>query len=334
MLSRPPFVNAQSAQPYCSLACKLPGIGGDSYGIASWVDNQLATTYPPPGSHSIVTVSRLPSKSQVLSEGMAGLTFKHLQRWLFAFFVLAAWTNQAQAAEFIVTTRVFVKDQPKPIAIHTTYFAKSAVVDKAQGNAGPHTVTILHRATGELVIVDPTRNVTCHIPSDELIRTVAAISSRTADKPAIVQFAADPDFKITAQPNTSKTNRRIQFEGEVLSYETQVEIPEKPSAERDYQAFADAAARLNATRVGGLPPAARIAINRHIAAAGCVPIRVECQRPDCEDIIYTTHEFQWEFDDKAQQVVNDTMKLAQTLPIVNLSQLRLAQNQPSIPRKQ
>ena len=210
------------------------------------------------------------------------------------------------AAEFVVQTDVFVQADSRSnqkdlrVSRHATYFLKDRIIDVAVGESGgAESAVILELVSGDITLLDSRRKKSCGLTYDELIQTVAAVTSRLDDKPPIVQFAANAKFKVDWNEESGKLGMIAEPMGYLIHTSRQ---PTKSAASL-YRRFADMSARLNATQPGGLPPAARLAINRELGNHDAVPTRVERTRIDRKQKAYSTHQYRLNLDPAAIEVI-------------------------------
>ena len=144
------------------------------------------------------------------------------------------------------------------------------------------------------MLLDSVKSRSCHLSYDELLQAVAAVTSRLDDKPPIVQFAANAKFAVDWNEESGK----LGMIAEPMGYLIHTTKQPTANAASLYRRFADMSARLNVTRPGGLPPAARLAINRELGNHDAVPTKVELTRIDSPKI-YSTHQYRMSLDANA-----------------------------------
>lgn len=193
----------------------------------------------------------------------------------------AAVTRAADAG-FRIESEVFVNGAAEPVSRSLTLFRdgiawdflESVGGDGAERKAG-HAVReiVLHDPARERVIlIDPSRALKTQIETVRLERLSASLATwaRKSDD-RLVRWAGGPDFG----EGMTESRERIELVGPRVRYT--VDWIAAPSSEvaADYRRFADTAILLKAlVRPGGLPPFARLAINRRVSAAHGIPTAV------------------------------------------------------------
>jgi len=188
----------------------------------------------------------------------------------------------ASGEELRVESEVFADGGQEPIGRSLTLFRDGLAWDflerpaQAGGPSGADSATdeiVLHDPARErVVIVDPRRNIKTQIDSLRLERLSVSLASwaRKADD-RLVRWAGGPDFG----EGIHEDEEKLELIGPRVRYA--VEFAEAPSADTAdvYRRFADTAMLLKALlHPGGIPPFPRLAINRHVSAAGGIPTSV------------------------------------------------------------
>ncbi|MFM8890213.1 MAG: hypothetical protein ACKOTB_01090, partial [Planctomycetia bacterium] len=184
---------------------------------------------------------------------------------------------------FRVESEVFVEGAEEPVSRSLTLFRDGIAWDfleslggeGAQRQAGGHAAReiVLHDPARERVIlIDPARKLKTQIETVRLERLSASLATwaRKSDD-RLVRWAGGPDFG----EGMTESRERIELVGPRVRYTVDwIEAP-SPEAAADYRRFADTAILLKAlVRPGGLPPFARLAINRRVSAADGIPSAV------------------------------------------------------------
>lgn len=129
---------------------------------------------------------------------------------------------------------------------------------------------VLHDpARGRVVVIDPTRRMRTEIPATRLARVLASLRTwaEGSDDP-LVRWSASA----TCPPADRSADDELVVEGPGVRYAVAAQVAPTPGAAEQFRSFADVALGLRAlTHPGGVPPFARIAINRQLAAAGLLP---------------------------------------------------------------
>lgn len=183
---------------------------------------------------------------------------------------------------FRVESEVFVKGGDEPVARSLTLFRDGIAWDflESQGDgterqAGGQAAReiVLHDPARERVIlIDPARKLKTQIETVRLERLSVSLATwaRKSDD-RLVRWAGGPDFG----EGMTESRERIELVGPRVRYT--VDWIAAPSAEAaaDYRRFADTAILLKSlVRPGGLPPFARLAINRRVSAVDGIPSAV------------------------------------------------------------
>ena len=198
--------------------------------------------------------------------------------------VVLAGAAVAPAADagFRVESEVFVNGGAEPVARSLTLFRDGIAWDFLESVGGEgaerkagHAAReiVLHDPARERVIlIDPSRTLKTQIETVRLERLSASLATwaRKSDD-RLVRWAGGPDFG----EGMTESRERIELVGPRVRYT--VDWIAAPSAEvaADYRRFADTAILLKAlVRPGGLPPFARLAINRRVSVAEGIPTAV------------------------------------------------------------
>lgn len=196
--------------------------------------------------------------------------------WFAACLVLCAVGGQTTAEEIVlrVESEVFVNGDEMPAAKSLTLFHQGLTWDFLDPPAdGVEGDVILHDPARERVVVlDPELNLKTEIRTIRLERLNVSLATwaRQSDD-ALIKWAGAADFgdAIVTDEN------RVELNGPRVRYA--VEFTRSPSedAVAAYRRFADTAILLKALmQPGGIPPFPRLAINRHVEAAGGIPAEV------------------------------------------------------------
>jgi len=271
----------------------------------------------------------------------------------------------ADAAQFRVETVVYQQathkknkskkrqatDAAKPLSRSTTYFTDNWICDVMHlEGRGEDLVLLIDRGNSSATIVGghsvggDSSPVACTVSFDEVLRTVAALT--TVDQPPLVRFASSPNF----QTSWYADGKQLQMLAEPISYRVQVidKVASAPVVESggagesgeslqpsesefarraaDYREFADWSARISATRLGGLPPAARLELNRQLATRHELPERVEVTRAwqGSEKVtFFSTHSYAWQLGSKERSELEKWKTRATGMTTVDLVTLRV-----------
>lgn len=184
-----------------------------------------------------------------------------------------------------VETDVFEGTSEDPLAQSLTLFQRDVTWDflsVAAAGGKPATAAaegsfageiILHDPARErVVLIDPRRNVRTTVDAIQLERLSVSLANwarKSDDK--LICWAGGPGFGEGVQ----QVDGRLELVGPRVRYRIETTTaPSRGLADR-YRQFADTAVLLRALlHPGGVPPFPRLAINREVAAAICLPAEV------------------------------------------------------------
>ncbi len=196
--------------------------------------------------------------------------------WLATCLVLCAMSGETIAEEIVlrVESEVFVDGDEACAAKSLTLFHQGLTWDFLDPPAGStEGDIILHDPARERVVVlDPELNIKTEIRTIRLERLNVSLATwaRQSDD-ALIKWAGAADFgdAIVADGD------RIELNGPRVRYEVTFSQSSSEEVVAAYRRFADTAILLKALmQPGGIPPFPRLAINRHVEAAGGIPAEV------------------------------------------------------------
>ena len=185
---------------------------------------------------------------------------------VFTMISLSAAGTKVNAQEFRITTNVFVEQNEKPVSTNLTLFSDSVIYDFVESSDGEVTVFDLDR--GRIVLLNPAKQIKTILTTEFLLQYVKQLRQNASAETNNKLF--DADLKEEAEVGS----KRFAVSSEHLTYEVTGASAKFPSAVKRFQYFADWFARLNATRVGNLPPQARIRVNQVVADHKMIPASV------------------------------------------------------------
>jgi hypothetical protein len=192
------------------------------------------------------------------------------------------------AADFVVESTVQETGGGGTPQQYLVLFRRHLAFDYAVSR--PQNVTVFDFDQECLWRLDQTQQTKQRLSLEALVRLTQEATLRAVRLSPLVQFAAEPRF-------TSRTwdpsSLELRLEHELLNYRAQLDDQADPEWVSRYREYADWSARLN-TLAPGLPPMARIELNREIAMRGAVPRKITCQfRSQAEKVIAleSTHAF-------------------------------------------
>ena len=241
------------------------------------------------------------------------------------------------AGEFRVDTLVYDDLQKLPIANNTTYFTDDAICDVSQYQ-GKSTALVIDRKTNTATICREQQQQACTVSLDEVLRTVAGITTRINDQqPHVVRFAANPIFEsqwnTNADHNTNADTHELTMRSKPLTYvvrsqETSSFAAATEQAAADYREFADWSARISATGRGGLPPMARIQVNDALARKNQLPVNVKVARLTKSNqtaTFHSKHVYQWQLNSKDRRAIAEWKSAAANWKAVDLTTLQFGE---------
>jgi len=185
---------------------------------------------------------------------------------LIALCCLATLASKAWGEDFRIETDVFFNSADEPSISTLTLFRGTTVYD-FMGDKNEE-IAIFDINRGRFVLLDCQRKIKTTVTTDQLLRFSAALKAEARGETiALVNPELTESF--------DKQTGTLEMVGKRLLYKVKTIRP--PSAEivQRYRKFADWYARLNATRVGNLPPFARMQLNASLAKHGILPRSVE-----------------------------------------------------------
>ena len=170
-------------------------------------------------------------------------------------------TSVACGQDFRIETDVFYADETEPAVSTLTLFRGSTVYDFM--GSDEQEITILDINRGRFVLIDCKRQVRTSLTTDQLLRFAANLKASASGSSKVLVNA-----KLTESLEDDGT---LVLAGTRVTYTVKTLKPPNADVVKRYRAFADWYARLNATRVGNLPPFARLQLNGALAQRGLVP---------------------------------------------------------------
>ena len=180
----------------------------------------------------------------------------------------------ASGQDFRVDSEIFIGEEKEPAIEALTVFSHGMVYDFL---LHAREVTMLDPVRGRFTLLNERHQVKSGISTQELLEFTIDLETHAAqsDDP-LFAFAARPEFQTTEKKveRNGQSLVEINLAGKPLVYAAVGQPPQQPEAVRVFRHFADWYARLNATRAGNLPPAARLAVNAALAERGLLPLEI------------------------------------------------------------
>ena len=170
------------------------------------------------------------------------------------------------AEEFRIDTDVFVDEEVEPVIETLTIFSDGIVYDFLLN--GVEEITLFDRKRQRLVLMDTQRRVKTELSTDSILGFVAQMQAHLNEAQRAFLLAEELEINSEDEEWISLGNDRV-------AYRAKGTKPKMHEAALEYHQFADWYARLNAMRVGNLPPFARIRLNDELAKRGLIPKTVE-----------------------------------------------------------
>lgn len=224
-----------------------------------------------------------------------------------------------------VETELSEGSAPEPVARSLTLFQDGVAWNflepsTAADEAVPGSEIVLHDpARGRVVVIDPARRVRTEIPATRLARVLASLRTwaEGSDDP-LVRWSASATCP-AADPSADDA---IVVEGPGVRYAVAALPAPTPGAAEQYRSFADVALGLRAlTHPGGVPPFARIAINRQLAAANLLPetVTLELDGPGLGQsrVLRSRHRFAPRLDATDQRRIESASALLAVAEVVD-----------------
>lgn len=171
------------------------------------------------------------------------------------------------AQDFRIETSVYVDEEPEPISQTLTLFSGGVVYDFFLSDS--HEITVFDPKRERLILLDTKRQLKTTLSTTSILDFIAQMRNRLTEEQK--KFLLAPSMQVTADDATGT----ITLDGERVRYRVQGVAPKFPQAAESYRQFADWYARLNAMRVGNLPPFARLQLNSALAEKSLIPIEIE-----------------------------------------------------------
>jgi len=226
-----------------------------------------------------------------------------------------------RATEFRVDTDIYLGAEDRPLASMTSWCTEKRIYDQSDGEDGCITIFDLERR--EVTLLSPKEKQRTRLSFDQILRFVAATTTRTTELAPVVRFAAAPKFA----PQWDEKTQRIALKHELMSYSAKLAVPPDAASAEQYRTFTDWAARLN-TLCPGLPPAARLQLNQAIADRQAVPLSVRRTTAAAGGLatdMVSRHAYRWQLSaaDTARLAVFDSW--ANSLQFVDYESFRRSQ---------
>jgi hypothetical protein len=236
---------------------------------------------------------------------------------------VAAAARPSPADEFRVETSVFVGKKKEPVSRNTTYFSAGVVYDFL---LAPTEITVFDPARRRMVLLDPSRQIKAELSTEEILKLNADMQS-VAERSSIpfLKFVARPEF----QTEQDEQAGSLTLSSEMLTYRVISQKAKTETAAMQYRRFADWYARMKPlVQPGAMPPAARLELNRRIAANRWIPQQVHRTiRTQTGPIRRTTtahseHAVRWFLDESDTKRIESARRDLASFKLVSLEEYR------------
>ena len=186
----------------------------------------------------------------------------------------------ACAGDFRVDTELFENDDKQPFLETLTIFVAGVAYDFRLTE--PKEATVFDSMHGRFTLLDEARRVKATVTTQELLDFSLSLETHAAQaKDPLFAFCALPQFETsaTALEENGQSLTELLLAAKPLTYVARGQKPQQPEAVKVYRQFADWCARLNATRSGGLPSGARLALNQALAERELLPLEITRTTP-------------------------------------------------------
>jgi hypothetical protein len=236
---------------------------------------------------------------------------------------LAARPTQAQGLDFRVDTELFENQEKTPFLETLTIFADSTVYDFRLTK--PQETAVFDLRRGLITLLDESRNAKSSVTTQDLLDYCLALETHAAqEKDRLFAFCAVPQFETTDKPleRNGQSLIELRLTAKPLTYTAEGQQPERTEAAKSYRHFSDWCARLNATRAGGMPPGARLALNQALAERELLPYQILKVTPASGPLgkkleLRSEHRFNWTRSGEDQKKIDHASDLMATLPAIS-----------------
>ena len=217
--------------------------------------------------------------------------------------LLLCCPNFTAAEGFRIETAVYVGDEKQPTSETTTLFLDGVVYDFL---TKPDQTAVFRKPAGgkpgRFILLDPRRRVRTELSTEQLAGAMQKLRTWAArQEDPFLQFAADPEFKESFEPQTGQ----LVLASHLESYTVETERVEHAQALAEYREFLDWYARLNTLLAGGPPPEPRLRLNAALARHEVVPLKVELKRGRENEPLRAEHKFTWRLSGEDVERIDD-----------------------------
>jgi len=250
--------------------------------------------------------------------------------------VLVGSPTMAPAQEFRVDTELFENQDKEPFLEQLTVFAADGVIYDFRLTE-PRETTVFDSRNGRFTLLDESRRAKATVTTQELLQFCLALETHAAqDRDRLFAFCATPQFETTEKEieENGQTLVELRLAAKPLIYIAHGQRPQRPEAVKSYRQFADWCARLNATRPGNLPPAARLALNQALAERELLPLEITRTIPPSGPLgkkleIKSQHRLNWALAGEDRKKIDRAGTMMATFQAVSYDEYRGVQDKPA-----
>ncbi len=180
----------------------------------------------------------------------------------YASMTAVATAQQAPLPAFSLETDIFVAQDNKPVYRTVTLFRDGTAYDIPRDNSF---ISVVDSHGNRMTLVDATRKVQTQVSLADLWRLTEDAKLSPPEWLATI---------ITDAEKTSASEKKISVGGTILRYDATLQAAPNQASAEAYAVFADALARLNASREPSAVPFARLHLNKLISARTALPLEV------------------------------------------------------------
>ena len=177
--------------------------------------------------------------------------------------MVAFYVQSLSAANFAVSTKIFVQASVDPASEHRVMFDEGTAYDLPLGE--DRFATIYDPVGGKVILLDRQSKVQTIVTLDDLLKVTAQAKASVTEPETQIELGLNAQVNADNQVNADD-GYTIKFAG--TEYFAKTETPDDSTIAAAYGRFADLALRMNILRPLGPPPFARMTLNSHIAAKG------------------------------------------------------------------
>jgi len=252
-----------------------------------------------------------------------------MTRWIavacWVFVAAALFVAPAGAVDFRIDTRVYAGESDGPAYKNVTLFQRGIVYDFLGEPASE--ITIYDPRGRHFTLLDVRRKMKTRIDERLLLQFVAEMKVRALERGGpLVREAAEPQF----EESYDQRLQRINLTGERLDYTARAGDERFPNEEtaQEYFNFIDLYAHLNATRIGAMPPQARLELNRALVEHEMFPVSIERTFRSSNPLLgkstvaRSEHSVVWRLLRKDQELIDKAAKYRADFTAVSFGEYR------------